>query len=101
MLSINTEYADKNRLISMNGFKKTYTGPYSDYSLGILNPIQQSYFVEYNSNHLQAAIGNFVTSSGIPDSSANGSLNDRIFNASILTKGLIEKLGMEIIWVSI
>ena len=71
------------------GFKKTYTGPYSDYSLGILNPIQQSYFIEYNSNHLQAAIGHFVTSSGIPDSSANGSLNDRIFNASILTKGLI------------
>ena len=90
MLSVNTEYVDRNRLISMNGFKKTYTGPYSDYSLGILNPIQQSYFVEYNSNHLQAAIGHFVTSSGIPDSSANGSLNDRIFNASILTKGLIK-----------
>ena len=89
MLSINTTYADTIRLLTMNGHKKTYTGPYADYSLSILKPIQQSYFIEYNTNHFQAAIGHFVTSSGIPDSSTNGSLNDRIFNASIQTKGYI------------
>jgi len=89
MLSVNSTYADKIRLLTMNGYKKTYTGPYADYSLGIIKPIQQSYFIEYNTTHFQATIGHFLTSSGIPDSSTNGSLNDRIFNASILTKGAI------------
>jgi len=89
MLSVNTTYADKIRLLTMNGYKKTYTGPYADYSLGIIKPIQQSYFIEYNTTHFQAAIGHFLTSSGIPDTSTNGFLNDRIFNASILTNGVI------------
>jgi len=89
MLSINTKYSDKIRLLNMNGFKKTYTGPFADYSLGILKPIQQSYYIEYNTTQLQAAIGHFLTSSGIPDTSSNGSLNDKILNASIVTNGFI------------
>ena len=84
-LFIKTRYADKARLLTFNGHKKTFTGPYADYSLGIIQPIQQSYYIEYKTNKLQAAIGNFITSSGLPDSSLNGSLNDRILNASILT----------------
>ena len=87
-LFIKTRYADKSRLLTFNGHKKTFTGPYADYSLGIIQPIQQSYYIEYKTNKLQAAIGNFITSSGLPDSSLNGSLNDRILNASILSNGI-------------
>tara|TARA_B100001750_G_scaffold67344_1_gene53433 strand:+ start:2013 stop:3611 length:1599 start_codon:yes stop_codon:yes gene_type:complete len=89
MLSIRTRYVDKSRLLSINGYKKTFTGPYGEYSLGMVQPIQQSYFIEYKTNQFQAAIGHFVTSNGVPDSSSNGSLYDRILNASILTKGII------------
>ena len=89
MLSISTKYADKIGLFTMNGFKKRYTGPYADYSLGIIKPIQQSYSIEYNTTNFQAAIGHFLTSSGLPDSSMNGSLYDKILNATILTNGFI------------
>lgn len=88
-LFVNSTYSDKIRLLSINAYKKTFTGPYGDYSLGKVQPIQQSYFIEYKTNQLQAAVGSFITSSGLPDSITNGSLYDRIFNASIITKGLI------------
>ena len=87
MLSLTANFSDGTRLITWNGFKKTYGGPYGQYIFGTIKPIQQSYLLKYKTNRLNLAIGHFNTSSGIPDTSVNGSMSDRIINASIQIRG--------------
>jgi len=68
-LEIVTEFADKNRLISLNGFKRTYNGPYGQYSNpnGSNNPLSQSYRLDYSSRDkdelLDISFGYFNTDS--------------------------------------
>ena len=84
---LTTNFSDGKRLITWNGFKKTYGGPYGQYILGTVKPIQQAYFLKYQTGRINVAIGHFITSSGIPDTSINGSMSDRILNASIQVHG--------------
>jgi len=68
-LEIDVEFAEKNRVISLNGFKRTYNGPYGQYAdpTGSNNPLQQSYRLDYSSKDktqsLDFALGYFITDS--------------------------------------
>ena len=68
-LEIDVEFAEKNRVISLNGFKRTYKGPYDQYTdpQGGNNPLQQSYRLDYSSKdkdeNLDISIGHFFTDS--------------------------------------
>ena len=68
-LEIDAEFAEKNRIISLNGFKRTYNGPYGQYTdpHGGSTPLQQSYRLDYSSkditNSLDISLGYFVTDS--------------------------------------
>jgi len=62
-------FEEKNRIISLNGFKRTYKGPYAQYLADdeSLNPLQQSYRLDYISRNDKAlidlSIGYFHTDS--------------------------------------
>lgn len=68
-LEINAEFAEKNRIIALSGFKRTYKGPYGQYAdpLGGNNPLQQSYRLDYSSKDkdelLDISVGYFITDS--------------------------------------
>jgi len=68
-LEIDAEFTEKNRVISLNGFKRTYKGPYGQYidPQGGNNPLQQSYRLDYSSKdkdeNLDISIGYFITDS--------------------------------------
>ena len=68
-LEIDAEFAEKNRVISLNGFKRTYNGPYGQYAdpKRGSNPLQQSYRLDYSSKDkdevLDISIGHFITDS--------------------------------------
>ncbi|MCJ7802467.1 MAG: hypothetical protein MUP82_08950, partial [Candidatus Marinimicrobia bacterium] len=68
-LEIDAEFAEKNSVISLNGFKRTYKGPYGQYidTQGGNNPLQQSYRLDYSSKdkdeNLDISIGHFITDS--------------------------------------
>jgi hypothetical protein len=68
-LEIDAEFAKKNRIISLNGFKRTYDGPYGQYTdpQGGSTPLQQSYRLDYSSKdkdeNLDISIGHFITDS--------------------------------------
>ena len=87
MLALTANFSDGMRLVTWNGFKKTYGGPYGQYILDTVKPIQQAYCLKYQTGQINVAIGHFNTSSGIPDTSTNGSMNDRILNVSIQVHG--------------
>lgn len=68
-LEIDAQFSEKNRVISFRGFKRTYKGPYNQYSdpLGSDNPLQQSYRLDYSSKDkdelLDISVGYFITDS--------------------------------------
>ncbi len=68
-LEIDAEFAKKNHVISLTGFKRTYSGPYGQYAdpQGGSNPLQQSYRLDYSSKDkdeiLDLSIGHFITDS--------------------------------------
>ncbi len=96
-LEVNADFGDKNRLIGWSGFKRTYAGIYNQYAQpsGYLTPIQQSYRIDYRSRQdndmIDASVAHFVTNSGLPDSSANGLLRDRITVAGVSYKHRFKK----------
>lgn len=68
-LEIDFNFEEKNRIISLNGFKRTYNGAYGQYvsSIGNTNPLHQSYRVDYSSKNdserLDLSVGYFNTNS--------------------------------------
>jgi hypothetical protein len=89
-LEIDAEFAERNRVISLNGFKRTYNGPYGQYTnpQGSSNPLQQSYRLDYSSKDkdeiLDISIGHFIT-----DSRLNlGDPADFIYKDKIISVGI-------------
>jgi len=68
-LDIEVDFSEKNRLMLINGFKRTYKGPFGQYTdpKGSNNPLQQSYRLDYSSKDknetLDISIGYFITDS--------------------------------------
>lgn len=100
-LEIGTRFDEKDRVISLDAFKRSYGGDLGHYlySGRGLVPIQQSYRLGYNTrwnnNRLEAGAGRFITRSGLPDSTFNGSIDDDIFTAGINGKTTIGVLSMD------
>ena len=89
-LEIDAEFAKKNRIISFNGFKRTYNGPYSQYNdpQGGNNLLQQSYRLDYTSKdkdeNLDISIGHFITDSRLSlDDPADFTHKEKIVSAGI------------------
>jgi hypothetical protein len=89
-LEIDAEFAQKNRIISLNGFKRTYNGPYGQYTnpQGGSSPLQQSYRLDYSSKDkdeiLDISIGYFITDSRLNlGDPADFSHKDKIISAGI------------------
>ncbi|MFC1527210.1 hypothetical protein ACFL5D_00505 [Candidatus Neomarinimicrobiota bacterium] len=89
-LEIDAEFAEKNRVISLNGFKRTYKGPYNQYldPQGGNNPLQQSYRLDYSSKDrseiLDISIGHFITDSRLNlDDPADFIHKEKIISAGI------------------
>ena len=67
-LEFDIEFAEKNRIITLNGFKRNYGGAYGQYvNSGSENPLQQSYRLDYFSKDknesIDISIGYFKTDS--------------------------------------
>ena len=89
-LEIDAEFAGKNRIISVNGFKRTYNGPYGQYNdpQGGNNALQQSYRLDYTSKdkdeNLDISIGHFITDSRLNlDDPADFTHKEKIVSAGI------------------
>ncbi|MEE8478434.1 MAG: hypothetical protein V3S42_00355 [Candidatus Neomarinimicrobiota bacterium] len=89
-LEINAEFSEKNRVIFLCGFKRSYKGPYGQYAdpFGRNNPLQQSYRIDYSTKNknelLDISIGYFIT-----DSRLNlGDPSDFIHKEEIISAGI-------------
>jgi hypothetical protein len=89
-LEINAEFSEKNRVIYLSGFKRSYKGPYGQYTnpFGSNNPLQQSYRIDYSTKNknelLDISIGYFIT-----DSRLNlGDPSDFIHKEEIISAGI-------------
>ena len=89
-LEIDAQFSEKNRVIFLSGFKRTYKGPYGQYTdpLGGNNPLQQSYRIDYSLKDkdelLDISIGYFIT-----DSRLNlGDPADFIHKEKIISTGI-------------
>ncbi len=89
-LEIGAGFSSHHRRFDINGFKRSYSGNTFQYIHpgGGLAPIQQSYRIDYNSKSksgvLNAGTGRFITRSGLPDSTSNGSRDDDILTSGFL-----------------
>jgi len=89
-LEIDTEFSEKNRVIALNGFKRTYKGPYGQFAdpQGGNNPLQQSYRLDYSSKDndelLDISVGYFITDSRLNlNDPADFNHNEKIVSAGI------------------
>jgi hypothetical protein len=89
-LEIDAQFSEKNRVIFLSGFKRTYKGPYSQYTdpLGSNNPLQQSYRLDYLSKDkdelLDISVGYFITDSRLNlDDPADFIHKEKIVSAGI------------------
>lgn len=70
-MEIQADFHGQRRQIGLQGFKRTYAGPYGQYipAGGIVQPIQQSYRLDYGSSKnetvFHVSAGKFITSSGL------------------------------------
>ena len=68
-LEMDFNFEEKHRIIALQGFKRTYSGPYGQYakSDGSTNPLHQSYRIDYSSKNnnalLDLSVGYFYTDS--------------------------------------
>jgi len=92
-INVNAVYKKMNRDVELNGFKRSYGGPFSQFiqpenqGTTVVTPNQQSYFFRYligESNNTSAlSIGRFITNSGLYNpSDQNGKHVDEITTAS-------------------
>ena len=87
MFLFNLKYKSNFRNIKLNGFKRSYIGPYNQYYNGTNQPIQQSYVLSYDShkstNSGGGTIGHFNTYIGLPDTIAGGFMDNKITNLNV------------------
>lgn len=98
-LAIDVDYESTKRYGGLHLFKRSYAGREGQFfhPLGSPSPMQQSYKVDYKSEHnewlVDAAAARFVTESGLPDSGdVNGLLEDEILSAGLIARSPSEKL---------
>ena len=88
-LELGANFESKDEMIQIRGFKRSHGGNVGHYfhPAGGSSPIHHSYRVNYGVNRgnrkLESSVGRYITRSGLPDSTYNGSENDNIINAGL------------------
>lgn len=86
-LDLRAKYEAKNQWIHMHGFKRTHGGNTGFYLHpdGGKSPIHHAYRLDYGGKRgdrrIEVSVGRYVTRSGLPDSTQNGSEDDNIITA--------------------
>ena len=98
--SIKINYAEKNRNIKLNGFKRSYFGNYNQYYANNPQPQQQSYTLAIKSFEVNQntglSIGHFNTFSGFPDSTINGLFDNRITSLNYFYHKIFDNISMKV-----
>ncbi len=86
-LDLRAKYESKNQWINIHGFKRTHGGNTGHYlhPAGGRSPIHHAYRLDYGvkrgDRQIEVSTGRYVTRSGLPDSTQNGSEDDNIITA--------------------
>ena len=86
-LDLRAKYEAKNQWIHINGFKRTHGGNtgYYLHPAGGKSPIHHNFRLDYGvkrgERRIEVSAGRYVTRSGLPDSTQNGSEDDNIITA--------------------
>ncbi len=98
--SIKINYAEKNRTIKLNGFKRSYFGNYNQYYANNPQPQQQSYTAAIKSYEINQntglSIGHFNTFSGLPDSTINGLFDNRITSLNYFYRKIFDNISIKV-----
>ena len=94
-LSVGLGYLEKNRHLQLEGFKRSYLGPYNQFNSYSNQPIQQSYLLSYLSKndkkHGGVTIGHFNSFSSLFDDN-NGAMDSQINSINLHYKFIINNL---------
>ncbi|MFH1851288.1 MAG: hypothetical protein ABIA75_02995 [Candidatus Neomarinimicrobiota bacterium] len=78
-LDLSLRFSDTNSSLDLNGFKRSYLGPYGEFIQpgGIIGPIQQSYRLDYGSGTVETgrrafSLAHYFTDSGLSDTLSSG-----------------------------
>lgn len=91
-LGLGVNYESKNQYIHIKGFKRSLGGNTGHYfhPSGKNSPIHHSYRIDYGvlkkGKQIEAGVGRYITTSGLPDSTQNGLENENIITAGIRIK---------------
>ena len=93
--SVGLGYLERSRLLQLEGFKRSYLGPYNQFNNYSNQPIQQSYLLSYLSKNDKKyggiTIGHFNTFSSLFDEN-NGKMDSQINSMNLHYKFIINKL---------
>ena len=88
-LELGANFESKDEMVELRGFKRSHSGNLGHYihPAGGLSPIHHSYRVNYgverNNIKYESSVARYITRSGLPDSTYNGSENDNIISAGL------------------
>ena len=88
-LELGANFESKDEMIQIRGFKRSHGGNlgHYNYPAGGLSPIHHSYRVNYGiergSRKYESSVARYITRSGLPDSTYNGSENDNIISTGL------------------
>ncbi len=95
IFSVGLDYLEKNRHLQLEGFKRSYLGPYNQFNSYSNQPIQQSYLLSYLSKSDKKyggiTIGHFNSFSGLYDQN-NGTMDSKINSINLHYKFIINNL---------
>ena len=93
--SVGLGYLEKNRHLQLEGFKRSYLGPYNQFNSYSNQPLQQSYLLSYLSKNDKEyggiTIGHFNSFSGLFDQN-NGAMDSQINSINLHYKFIINNL---------
>ena len=98
--SIDIDYIEKNRILELFGFKRSYVGNNNQYYLNTPQPQQQSYTLSLksfdNDVNTGLTIGHFNTLSGFPDLEQKGLFDNRITSLNYFWEKLFGSFSFEL-----
>ena len=93
------EYGNENRLIMLNGFKRTFSGNVGQYYNNTYQPNQQSYLASYesvnNDEYTAITIGHFNTFTGLMLLDQKGIIDNKITTSNLIWEKKYNNLTMK------
>ena len=100
-LELGANFESKDEMVELRGFKRSHGGNLGHYihPAGGLSPIHHSYRVNYgverNNIKYESSVARYITRSGLPDSTYNGSENDNIISAGLRFQQKLKNLTLD------